>query len=411
LLILVLAIALTGFFLVSQTTNQELKLALRLATLLAAAFISLHLANRFFARFADPIMLPLSTFLCSLGLVVIWRLKPNLAIAQLSWILIGTAAALMVLSFIRRYQDLKNYKYTFAIAGIALLFAPIFIGVEHGGARLWIDIGPISFQPAEIAKILFVLFLAAYLEEKHELLSISTKRVYGIWIPEPKHLGPLIIMWLISLMILVLERDLGTSLLFFGLFLAMLYIATGRAIYVSLGAFLFAAGATICYFIFSHVQTRIDIWLDPWTDPSGKGYQIIQSIFAISSGRLAGTGLGLGHPTLIPAHQTDFIFSAVAEELGLLGGVAVILSYLLLITRGLKIALAAKDTFGRLVAAGLSCVFAIQSFLILGGTAKLIPLTGVTLPYMSYGGSSILMNFILLVLLLLISEQRSAPNE
>lgn len=411
LLFLALIVISLGFVLASQTIGQPLNVSIKLAGMLAAMYFAIHVANRYFAKEADPVLLPLAAFLSGLGALVIWRLKPDLATFQVIWILIGTVALLGVLLVLRRYQVLKDYKYTWAIVGVALLFAPIFIGTERGGARLWIDLGPISFQPAEIAKISFVFFLAAYLNEKRELLSISTKRVFGLWVPEPKHLGPLIVMWLISLLILVLERDLGTSLLFFGLFLAMLYVATGRLMYVSLGSFLFMAGATACYFLFSHVQTRVDIWLNPWIDPAGKGYQIVQSLFAIANGGLAGTGLGLGHPDLIPAVRTDFIFSSIAEELGLLGGVAVIIAYLLFVIRGLKIALSADNDFGSLVATGLSCVFALQGFAILGGVTKLIPLTGVTLPYMSYGGSSILMNFILLALLLVISTRGSRSHE
>ncbi|MBE0447337.1 MAG: FtsW/RodA/SpoVE family cell cycle protein [Actinobacteria bacterium] len=411
LLIFALIIISLGFYLSAQTTAQPIDTALKLAGLLATAFIGLHIANRILITDADPLLLSLTAFTSGIGLVMIWRLKPNLASAQSTWILVGAVTILIALVLARNYRKLKEYKYTWAIAGIILLFAPIFLGTERGGARLWLDLGPISFQPAEIAKICFVFFLAAYLEEKRELLSISTKRAFGLWLPEPKHLGPLAVMWLISLIILVLERDLGTSLLFFGLFLAMIYVATGRAMYVSLGISLFIAGAVACYFVFSHVQTRFDIWLDPWIDPAGRGYQLIQAIFAIGSGGLTGTGLGLGHPTLIPAVQTDFIFAAVAEELGLLGGVAVILAYLLFISRGLRIALSASDDFGRLVATGLTSVFALQAFVILGGTTRLIPLTGVTLPYMSYGGSSILMNFILLALLLAISAKRGDSLE
>lgn len=411
LLILVIVIMFIGFYLASQTTGQPLDLSLRLAGLVSAMFLALHIANRLLVKEADPFVLPLAAFLSGFGMLMIWRLKPNLATAQSMWIFAGTVAALIALVAVRRYQWLKEYKYTWAIIGIVLLFSPIFIGVERGGSKLWLVLGPVSFQPAEMAKILFVFFLAAYLEEKRELLSISTRRAFKVWLPELKHLGPLMVMWLMSLVILVLERDMGTSLLFFGLFLAMLYVATGRPVYVSLGSLLFVAGATACYFAFSHIQTRVDIWLDPWLDPSGKGYQIIQSIFAISSGGLAGVGLGLGHPTLIPAVQTDFIFSAIAEELGLLGGVAIILVYLLFISRGLRIALSASDNFGRLVAIGLACVFALQTFTIIGGTTKLIPLTGVTLPFISYGGSSILMNFILLALFLAVSAKRGEAGE
>ena len=411
LLVFVGLVLFVGFFLGAKTTSRPIDEAMRFAGLLATMLIVLHAANRFFIKMADPFLLPLGGFLSGLGTIMIWRLKPDLAATQIVWIFAGALAMLASLFALRRYQWIKNYKYTWAAIGIVLLFAPAFIGVERGGAKLWLALGPVTFQPAEIAKILFVFFLAAYLEEKRELLSISTKRIFGLWVPEPKHLGPLIVMWLVSLIILVLERDLGTSLLFFGLFLAMLYVATGRLVYVTLGTFLFIIGATACYFAFAHVRVRFDVWLNPWIDPSGKGYQIVQSIFAITSGGLAGAGLGLGHPTLIPAVQTDFIFSALAEELGLLGGVAVMIAYLLFASRGLKIALAAADSFGRLVAVGLSCVFALQSFTIIGGTTKLIPLTGVTLPFMSYGGSSILMNFILLALLLLISARSGEIHE
>ncbi|MDI6816406.1 MAG: FtsW/RodA/SpoVE family cell cycle protein [Actinomycetota bacterium] len=401
----------TGFVLTALNTGQPVATALRFTGFLAAIFIAIHIANRLLVSTAEPALISLVAFISGLGLVMIWRLKPDLAAAQAIWLLLGAIALVLTMLTARRYQKFKDYKYTWAIAGVILLFAPVFLGVERGGARLWMDLGPFSFQPAEIAKLCFVFFLASYLEEKRRLLSISTKRAFGIWLPELKHLGPLLIMWAVSLVILVLERDLGTSLLFFGLFLAMLYLATGRPFYVVLGTSLFIAGATACYFAFHHVQVRFDIWLDPWLDPSGRGYQIIQSIFAMAGGGLAGTGLGLGNPNLIPAVQTDFIFSAVAEELGLLGSIAVILSYLLFISRGLKIALTADDEFGKLVAAGLTSVFALQTFVILGGTTKLIPLTGVTLPYMSYGGSSILMNFILLALLLTISAKRGEQGE
>jgi cell division protein FtsW (lipid II flippase) len=405
LLLLVAIIAYAGFSLVSLTSNQPVETGLKMASLLLALFIALHIANRLFARNADPILLPLCAFLTELGLIMICRLKPELGVAQSIWILAGVSAAILVLAVLHNYSGLKEYKYTWVILGILLLFAPVFVGVQRGGSRLWIDLGPISFQPAEIAKILFVLFLAAYLVEKRELLSISTKRVFGVWLPEPKYFGPVVVMWLVSLIILILERDLGTSLLFFGLFLAMLYIATGRPIYVILGTTLFAIGASVCYYLFSHVQTRVDIWLNPWIDASGKGYQVVQSLFAIAGGGLTGTGIGIGHPGIIPEVQTDFIFSAIAEELGLLGGIAVVLVYLLFVSRGLKIALNTKNEFGALVAAGLSCVFALQSFTIMAGVTKLVPLTGVTLPFVSYGGSSILMNFILLAALLIISSK------
>jgi peptidoglycan glycosyltransferase len=410
LLLAVSLISFIGFSSVAITANQPVETGLKIASFLFALFLAIHTANRLFVRNADPILLPLCAFLTEIGLIMVWRLKPELGITQAVWILAGTSAAIAVLAIMRNYGSLKEYKYTWVVMGILLLFAPVFIGVQRGGSKLWIDLGPISFQPAEIAKILFVLFLAAYLVEKRELLSISTRKIFGLWMPEPKYFGPVFLMWIVSLIILILERDLGTSLLFFGLFLAMLYVATGRPAYVIIGTALFGVGAGICYYLFGHVQTRVDIWLDPWIDASGKGYQIVQSLFAIAGGGLAGTGIGLGHPGIIPEVQTDFIFSAIAEELGLLGGVAVIVAYLLFVSRGLRIAIGTKNEFGSLIATGLSCVFALQSFAILAGVTKLVPLTGVTLPYISYGGSSILMNFILLAALLIISSKDSSKD-
>jgi cell division protein FtsW len=305
----------------------------------------------------------------------------------------------------KNYTRLKDYKYVFALVGLVLLIAPMLAGTEKYGARLWLNIGGVSFQPSEIAKILMVIFLAAYLEEKRELLAIANKKLLGIWLPPFKHFGPLLLMWLISLAILIFEKDLGSSLLFFGIFLSMIYIATGRRIYIISGIILFLLGATTCYYLFAHVQIRIDIWLNPWVDVAGKGYQIAQSLFAIASGDLAGTGLGRGFPTYIPAVHTDFIFSALAEEMGFMGGLAVITAYLLFICRGFRIALTSKDEFGKLLAAGLASAFALQVFIIIGGVTKLIPLTGITLPFMSYGGSSILANFVLLALFLAISQK------
>jgi len=387
--------------------------ALLLTGILFLLFLAAYLAYRLFLPEADYFLLPCVFFLVSLGTIMIYRLKPGLVWLQLLWVGIGILALTFTLILFgkKNYRFLENYKYICALIGIILLLSPVFFGKEIGGAKLWLRIGPISFQPAEIAKLFIIIFLAAYLKDKSELLSTATRKLRGISIPDPKHFGPLLVMWGISLAILVLEKDLGTSLLFFGVFLAMLYVATGRGAYVVAGTTLFIFGATACYKVFPHVQTRINIWLNPWSDIAGKGYQIVQSLFAIASGGLSGSGLSLGYPFHIPAVHTDFIFSAICEELGFLGGVAVILTYLLIVYRGLKIGLRTDDKFGKLLAVGLTSVFAIQSWVIMAGVTKLIPLTGITLPFMSYGGSSILSNFILLGFLLSISGNISSSND
>jgi len=376
-----------------------------LAAMIVGPFFLVHITERFFVSESDPLLIPVTAFLSSLSLVMIYRLKPDLFNLQALWILIGIFFLITSLFLAKNYVRLKDYKYMFALFALVLLLAPTLIGTEKYGAKLWLNIAGVSFQPSEIAKICMVIFLAAYLEEKRELLAIANKKFLNIWLPPFKHFGPLLLMWLISLAVLVFEKDLGSSLLFFGIFLSMIYVATGRKIYVIAGSLLFLIGATSCYFLFPHVQTRIDIWLNPWQDVAGKGYQIAQSLFAIASGGLAGTGLGQGFPTYIPAVHTDFIFSALAEELGLLGGFAVIIAYLIFVCRGFRIALTSKDEFGKLLAVGLASAFALQTFIIIGGVTKLIPLTGITLPFMSYGGSSILANFILLALLLAVSER------
>jgi peptidoglycan glycosyltransferase len=297
-------------------------------------------------------------------------------------------------------ESLARYKYTVMVGGLVLLLMPAVIGREVNGAKLWIRFGQMSFQPGEVAKILIVLFLAAYLAENRELLSVSTRRWLGLRIPEPRTLGPLLLMWALSLLVLVFERDLGSSLLFFAIFLLMLHTATGRASYVAVGLALFGAGATVAYHLFGHVRTRIDIWLDPFADAAGKGYQLVQSLFALAAGGLTGVGLGAGLPSRIPYVTTDFVFSAIGEELGLLGGGAIVLLFLVFAIRGLATAARAKTDMAAFTAVGLVAAIALQAFVIVGGVTRLIPLTGVTLPFVSYGGSSLLSSFVALGLLL-----------
>lgn len=387
-----------------SVTTSSLLFTLIFALLTLAS----HLACRFFAKESDYFLLPLALSLTSLGTLAIYRLRPGLIWFQLLWIGVGVMAMTLLLFFFekRSYRELENYKYIFALLSIILLLSPAFFGREVAGAKLWLRLGSLSFQPAEIAKLFIIVFLAAYLKDRGELLSVAKRRIGRIEVPDVKHFGPLLLMWAISLIILVLEKDLGSSLLFFGTFLAMIYMATGRPAYLITGALLFLLGALLCYVLFSHIRVRFDIWLNPWADPDNRGFQIVQSLFAISSGSIFGVGLGNGHPTLIPAVHTDFIFSALAEETGLLGGTAVVFAYMLAAYRGFKISLRASDEFGRHLAFGLVTIFSFQAWIIMAGNTKLIPLTGITLPFMSYGGSSILSNFMLLALLLIISAAK-----
>ena len=367
---------------------------------LLAAFVIAHLAVRRFAKNADPGLLPVTFLLAGVGLAIVTRLDEKLAASQVTWLFIGVAALVATLIAAPSLERLASYKYTLMVAGFGLLLLPAVVGREINGAKLWIHIGSVSFQPGEIAKILVVLFLAAYLAENRELLSVSTRRMLGIRFPEPRTLGPLLLMWVVALLILVAEKDLGSSLLFFAIFLLMLYTATGRPAYVAVGLVLFGLGATAAYFVFGHVRTRVDIWLHPFADAAGKGYQLVQSLFAFAAGGMTGVGLGRGLPTRIPFVSTDFIFSAIGEELGLLGASAIVLCFLVFAIRGFATASRAKTDMAAFTAVGLVATITLQAFVIVGGVTRLIPLTGVTLPFVSYGGSSLLSSFIALGLLL-----------
>lgn len=385
--------------------------SLRLPIALVLFFLITHLAVRIQSPKADNAILPAVFLLTGVSSLIITRLKPDQAATQLLWISLGLALLVLTIRFVADYERLADFKYIFGLFGIALLLAPIFFGYEVGNARLWIAIGGYSFQPSEFAKIFLVIFFAAYLSEKEEVLSKATRTVLGVRLPEARHLGPLVLMWLVSLAILVFEKDLGTSLLFFSLFIIMIYMATSNAFFAAAGTLMFLAGAAGSYFAFSHVQTRINIWLQVLpNDVGGEVYQIAQSLFAMSAGGISGTGLGegfLGSRIHMPAVLTDFIFSAIGEELGLAGTAALILTYFYILFRGIKISLTAKNDFGKLLAAGLIFFFSIQVLIIVGGIIKIIPMTGVTLPFVSYGGSSIVSNFILIGLLLSISNKEA----
>lgn len=378
----------------------------------AAIFFILHIVMRVFVPMADGLLLPLAAGLTYVGLVMIYRLDSKLAVDQLIWMTVAGVCFVLVVLFLRSYETLSQFKYILGLTAIVLLASTMFLGKEVNGARLWLQIGPLHFQPSEIAKILLVIFLAAFFAEKHELLSVSTHRVLGVPVPELKYFIPLLLMWGFSILLMIFQKDLGSSLLFFGIFICMAYAATSRKSYVFVGVVLFALGAYLCYLGFAHVQVRVVTWLHPF-DPKtiqNQSYQISQSLFALSSGGASGTGLGLGNPTFIPANTTDFIFSAVGEELGLIGAASIVLMYILMVYRGIKVALTHRDDFGKLLAVGLVSIIAIQSFLIMGGVTRLIPLTGITLPFMSYGGSSLLANFILLALLMILSHRGATTN-
>lgn len=353
----------------------------------------------------DMLLFPLAAMLNTAGMIMILRLSAGIAEKQLVWLLVGLAAFLLTVKALPNYKNLEDYKYVYIFAGLLLLASSIIFGTEIGGARSWIRFGIFNFQPSELVKIILVIFLASYLEEKKEVLKEGTTTLLGIPVPSVQYVGPLLVMWGFSLVLLIFQNDLGTALIFFGTFLTMIFIATGRWSYIISGTLLFSLGAGMCYLFYRHVQVRVAIWLNPWHDIDGKGYQIVQSLFAIGSGGFYGTGPGLGRPDLIPAVHTDFIYSAWSEEMGLVGAVALLLIYCLIIYRGYRIALAARSGFGSLLAAGLTSLLAVQTVIIIGGVTKLFPLTGVTLPFVSYGGSSLVSSYILIGLLTNISAK------
>jgi peptidoglycan glycosyltransferase len=408
LVVLAVILAAGGYVLTALAKGARLPADLApFAAGAAALAVVAHLAVRRFAPRADGTLLGLAVLLNGIGFVTIARLDPDLARYQSLWTAVGVAAFVIILRVVQRIRDLERYRYTFALVGIGslLLSAVPGIGREINGARLWVQLGPLNFQPGEAAKVTLVIFLAAYLVEKRELLSTPTWRVGPLMLPDPKHFAPLLLAWGSSILVMVREKDLGSSLLFFAVFLAMLYMATARASYVGIGAALFAVGATVAYQIFGHVQDRVTTWLDPWPTAQDQGFQLVQALFAFGSGGLAGSGLGLGSPGSIPNASTDFVFAAIGEELGLIGTTAVLLVYLLLVGVGFRIALRADQPFLKLLAAGLTTMLGVQTFIILGGVTRLIPLTGITMPFVSYGGSSLLANFVILALLLRISDE------
>ena len=394
--------------------DGNVEVAAPFMVIVAVCYIVAHVVTRKLAPQGDYLVLPLAATLNVIGLAAVYRLRPNdLGPTQVTWTAVGIACFIATLAVLSDVQTLARYKYIFGFAGVGLLLLPMTpLGATINGARLWIRAGTFSFQPGELAKICLVIFFAAYLAERKELLAIASRRIWRIHVPDIKHFGPLLVMWGLSLSVMFFEKDLGSSLLFFSIFLVMLYIATARIAYLLFGGALFAAGATVGYTIFSHVQDRVTVWLNVFDRRlvSDEGYQLAQSLFAFATGGLFGTGLGQGRPDLIPEAHTDFIFAVVGEELGLMGTAAILLCFLLLIARGMRIAVQTDSDFAQLLAAGLTVTFGLQTFIIIAGVTRLMPLTGITLPFMSYGGSSLLSNFILAALLVRVSHQTtSAP--
>ncbi len=394
------------------------------AGLLGSLYLVAHLVVRRTAPFADPVLLPLAALLTAVGLSLIYRLDPDSARRQLVWVAVGVGVLVVVLWWLRfDYRVLERYKYLFGISAVALLLSPSVpgLGTTVNGVQLWVDLGPLQFQPGEVAKIFMIVFLAGYLRDKRE--SLAQGRL--------KDVGPLLAIWGASMLVLVQTSDLGAALLNFGIFLAMLYAATGRVLYVGAGLALFVGGSAALYNALPRVEQRVTVWLHPWTDEKVQcfsadvvdfrqycdSFQLVKSLYSIANGGYGGTGLGQGvfetidGAPLIPALNTDFIYSAIAQELGLVGAAGVILLYLVFVARGMRIALVAQDGFSKLLALGLTFGFALQTFIIVGGVLRLVPLTGITLPFVSYGGSSILSNFVSLGLLLLVSSRASAAAQ
>jgi cell division protein FtsW (lipid II flippase) len=400
----------TGFAAVYIARKDVVSTAsLSYAAFFVALFVAAHLVVRVALPDADAYLLPLSGLLTAVGLTMIYRIDPDLAFRQGLWVVIGLAAFAALAVFLQDHRKLDQVKYILALTAIGLLVLPAVPGLGRtiNGASLWVGVGSVVFQPGEFAKILLVIFLAGYLRDNREMLSMGAGR-YGF--PSPKHFGPLLVIWGGAMLVLFQTNDLGSGLLYFSVFLAMLWVATARWPYVAVGSVLFALGAYALYHIVPHVQDRVAIWLDPWQDPFDKGYQLVQSIYAISGGGLFGQGLGRGvlispqGRPYIPYLETDFIFAGIAQELGLAGAAGVVLLYVVFLYRGFRIALMAADGFSKLLAVGLTAALAIQAFIIMGGVTRLIPLTGITLPFVSYGGSSIVANFVLVGLLLMVSN-------
>ena len=427
-LLLLVAVAIAvGSISLNATVNGTFRLYdVQGIVIYVGALLLAHLAQVLAGRRTDQILLPTAAMLGGISLLLMERLPQDLvtqnffgstltlAEVQLVWLLVAIAIATTLGIVVRSDAWLRRYKYTWAAAGVALLLLTFVFGTDVNGQRLTLDLGPISGQPSELLKVILVVFLAGYLSENRALIVEQDTRIGPLRLPPLPYLAPMVVMWAIALGIVVIQRDLGAALLFFGVFLAMLYVATGRISLVIIGLILFVLGSALMATLFETVRTRVDIWLDPFADPLGAGYQVVQALHAFARGGLLGVGFGAGLPEIaghppIPAVHTDFPLAALGEELGLLGVVAILGLFLVVVERGMRIGAAAADDFRSLLAVGLALVIGIQAFIIAAGNLKVLPLTGVTLPFISYGGSSLLANAVIIRLLLALSDKGVEP--
>lgn len=424
LMLVGLAIGIGGYVVttVNRTGAIPADLGIHIAILVAVAIIA-EVGVHFLAPHADPVILPIAVALTGMGLAMIYRLdmsyeklgQATIGSRQLQMVVFALVCAAVVLIVIRDHRVLRRYTYTFGVISLVLLILPMLpvIGYEHLGSRVWINLGPLSLQPAELVKITLAIFFAGYLVTQRDNLAIGGPKILGLRLPRLRDLGPILVFWLMGVGILVLQRDLGTSLLFFGLFVVMLYVATNRPSWLVIGALLFLPAIALAVRLFPHVQNRFNVWLhamDPavYDAPVGS-YQVVQGIFGMASGGLFGTGWGRGYPQLVPFAQSDFILASLAEELGITGLFAILVLYLILIERGMRAAIGVRDGFGKLLATGLSFSLALQVFVVLGGITRVIPLTGLTAPFLAQGGSSMLSAWLIVAVLLRISDAARRP--
>lgn len=425
LLLFALGLGLFAYLQVAlSTTGEPPADLLRYGGGMTALALVVHLVVRWRAPYADPVILPVVVALNGIGLAMIYRLdhayelrgmSAGNADRQLLWTAVAVTAAVVVIIALRDHRTLRRYTYTAMIGGLALLLLPMLpgLGREVYGARVWISLGPLSFQPGELAKLVLAVFFAGYLVSNRDNLALAGPKILGLQLPRLRHLGPILLAWGVALAVLIFQRDLGAALLFFGLFVAMLYVATERLSWILIGLVLFSAGAVAAWQLFPHVAARVDVWLNAM-DPAvygraGGSYQVVQGLFGMASGGLMGTGWGQGRPDIPPLAHSDFIIPSLGEELGLTGLLAILVLYLVLIQRGLRASLGVRDGFGTLLAAGLSFGLAFQVFVVVGGVTRLIPLTGLVMPFLAQGGSALLVNWMIVALLLRISDSARRP--
>jgi cell division protein FtsW (lipid II flippase) len=425
LLLVALGVGAFAHYLVQVNTGGVFSFSSNWYLVIVAGVLLLHVVIRVNAPAADPFIYPTALLLNLLGIVMIHRLDAAELIrfkdtpmssleapSQVTWLLVGISAVAVGLFVVRDHRQLQRYTFTFMVFGFSLLLLPLLpgIGATINGARLWVRIAGFSFQPAEFAKIALAIFFAGYLARTRLSIQSIKAKFLGIGFPRPQDLGPILIAWSISILILVSQRDLGTSLLFFGLFVGILYVATGQRTWLVLGALLFSLGALVAHTLFSHVRLRATVWLNPFDYANAEGYQILQGLYGFASGGLFGRGLGEGFSWLVPYAESDFILAAFGEELGYTGMVAITMLYVILVERAIRIALSGRDDFGTLLSVGLGLIMALQLFVVFGGVTRLIPLTGLTAPFLAAGGSALISNWIMVGLLLKISHTTNLLN-